>query len=529
MKKYIYQILAIIAPVWLLASCTDLDIYPENTSSSEVVFSTFDGTKSALAKVYLAYITTGNQSPAGKTDLPIPGVDEGSNADFLRTWFNHQELPTEEAHCLWYQDSGIPELNDMNFTTDDKFTSGLYYRLIMQIMYANEFIRNANEDLGAEVANFKAEARFIRAFDYWVLMDIFGNPPFVTENDAMGILPTQTNRADLFQYIETELLDIANNNLLKAPKTNEYGRVDQAAAWALLARLYLNAEVYTGTARWTDAATYAKKVIDAGYSLKGNYAELFLADNDKNNPEVILPITYDGTKAYGYGGTSFLINCGSNIQYETTYANIIISWGMTGNNHYWNGYRARKELPSKFESNDKRFMFVGENSALGSDPSDWRNGLEFYKYRNITSASTVENIIYGSGNQNDASDVDYPLFRLAEQYLIYAEAVVRGGSGSIADAVGYINQLRSRAGVSNINEGQLTTNFILDERSRELYWECFRRTDLIRYNQFTTSSYLWEWKGGVQAGRAVDSHLNIYPIPASDINANTNLKQNPGY
>jgi hypothetical protein len=526
MKKYIYQIIAIITPVLMLASCTDLDIYPENTSSSEVVFSTLDGTKGALAKVYLAYTTTGNSGPNGKSDLPIPGIDEGQNADLLRTWFNHQELPTEEAHCLWSQDPGIPELNNINFTTDDRFTSGLYYRVIIQIMYANEFIRNAKEELGEEVKNFKAEARFIRAFDYWVLMDIFGNPPFVTENDATGILPTQTNRADLFKYVESELLDIANNNLLKAPKANEYGRADQAAAWALLARLYLNAEVYTGTARWTDAAAYAKKVIDAGYSLKGNYEDLFLADNDKNNPEVILPIAYDGTRSRLDGGTTFLINCTFNLDYITKYQDKVIASGIYDNSN-WSGYRIRKDLADKFESGDKRYLFVGENPALGNDPTEYTNGLMVYKYRNIKSGSTVENVLNGSDRRY--ADTDFPLFRLAEQYLIYAEAVVRGGGGSKAEAAGYVNQLRTRAGVSPIGESQLTENFILDERARELYWECFRRTDLIRYGLLTGNSYVWEWKGGVQTGRGVDSHFNIYPIPASDINANSNLKQNTGY
>jgi len=525
MKKYIYQIIAIIAPVLLLASCTNLDIYPENTSRSEIVFSTFEGTKGALAKVYAAYSLTGNQGPAGKTDLPIPGIDEGTNADFLRTWFNHQELPTEEAHCIW-NDAGIPELNGINFTTDNQFTSGLYYRLMMQIMYANEFIRNANEELGAEVINFKAEARFIRAFDYWVLMDLFGNPPFVTKSDELGILPEQINRANLFQYVESELLDIGNNNLLKAPKTNEYGRADQAAAWALLARLYLNAEVYTGTARWADAVTYSKKVIDAGYALKGNYEHLFLADNHLSNPEVILPITYDGARTRLYGGTTFLINCTFNGDYANTYSNILIGSGIYTNAN-WSGYRIRKEMSEKFETGDKRFLFVGENPALGSEPKVFVNGLMVYKYRNIKSSSTPGNIVDGS--DREFADIDFPLFRLAEQYLIYAEAVTRGGGGSKADAVGYINQLRNRASVATINEGQLTTNFILDERARELYWECFRRTDLIRYNRFTSSGYLWEWKGGVQDGRGRSAHFNLYPIPASDINANTNLKQNAGY
>ncbi|MDR0506643.1 MAG: RagB/SusD family nutrient uptake outer membrane protein [Dysgonamonadaceae bacterium] len=524
MKKYIYQIIAIVAPVLMLASCTDLDISPENTSSSEIVFETFEGTKSALAKVYLAYTTTGNEGPGGKTDLDIPGIDEGSNADFLRTWFNHQELPTEEAHCLW-QDAGIPELNDINFTTDDKFTMGLYYRIMIQIMYANEFIRNAKEELGAEVKNFKAEARFIRAFDYWVLMDIFGNPPFVTENDKLGVLPNQTNRAELFKYIESELLDITNNGLLKAPKTNEYGRADQAAAWALLARLYLNAEVYTGTAYWKDAAKYSQKVINENYTLKGNYEELFLADNDKNNPEIILPITYDGKYSRLNGGTTFLINCTFNGDYKTTYKSKVIESGIYDNSN-WSGYRIRKNLSDKFEAGDKRYLFVGENPSLGNEPSTFTNGLMVYKYRNIKSGSTEDNVIDGS--DRTFADTDFPLFRLAEQYLIYAEAVVRGGD-SKTDAVGYINQLRGRASASTISEADLTTDFILDERARELYWECFRRTDLIRYNRFTSSGYIWEWKGGVQNGRGVDAHFNIYPIPASDMDSNSNLKQNAGY
>jgi hypothetical protein len=521
--KNLYKFIAIALPFVLLASCTDLDIYPENTSSSEVVFATLDGTKGALAKVYAAYSLTGNSGPNGKSDLPIPGIDEGSNADFLRTFFNHQELPTEEAHCLW-QDAGIPELNDINFTTDDKFTSGLYYRVMMQIMYANEFIRNAKEELGAEVANFKAEARFLRAFDYWVMMDVFGNPPFVTENDATGTLPEQISRADLFKYVEAELLDLVNN--LKDAKTNEYGRADKGAAYALLARLYLNAEVYSGTARWNDAATYAKKAIDAGYSLKSNYEDLFLADNNENNPEVILAITYDGTRTRLDGGTTFLINCTFNGDYKTKYQDKVIESGIYDNSN-WSGYRIRKQLSEKFDTNDKRYLFVGENPALGNDPTTFTNGLMVYKYRNIKSGSTVGNVKNGSDRQY--ADTDFPLFRLAEQYLIYAEAVVRGGSGSKADAVNYVNQLRTRAGVPTITESQLTANFILDERARELYWECHRRTDLVRFGLLTSSDYLWEWKGGVQAGRGVDSHFNIYPIPSSDKNANKNLDQNTGY
>ncbi|MDR0412351.1 MAG: RagB/SusD family nutrient uptake outer membrane protein [Dysgonamonadaceae bacterium] len=533
MKKNIYKIIMTVLPILSLTACLDdLDRFPLNDTTSEIVYSTFDDTKSALAKVYGAYTLSGQKGPAGLPD--VEGLDEGSNADFLRCWFNHQEMPTDEAHCLW-GDKGIAELNGINFISSSDgapFTLGLYDKCILQVMYANDFLRNTSgRDYGnnqQEVNYFRGEARFLRAFAYWVLMDVFGNPPFVTENDALNILPHQIKRADLFKYVEEELLDLINNNKLKAVRSNEYGRADVAAACALLARVYLNAEVYTGTERLTDAITYSKKVIDAGYTLKPNYEHLFLADNDKNNPEVILPIAYDGKNTRSFGGVTFLINCGSNSDYQTKYANKIIHYGIFTNAN-WNGYRVREEFANKFDPSDKRFLFVGENRAIGSVPNEATNGLQPYKYRNITSASTVGNPVYGS--DLEFADNDFPLFRLAEQYLIYAEAVVRGGSGgSMSNAIGYINQLRERAfGNTSKNVSNLDAQFILDERARELYWECFRRTDLIRYNQFVTADYNWEWKGGVQTGRPVDSHYNLYPIPSADLQANPNLDQNDKY
>lgn len=530
--RHIYVLIAVL-PALILASCHgDLDRFPLNDTISEVVYATFDGTKEALAKVYGAYTLSGQKGPDGSPD--VVRLNEGSNADFLRCWFNHQEMPTDEAHCLW-GDKGIAELNSINFISSSDgapFTLGLYSKCILQVMYANDFLRNvAGRDYGSdqkEVEYFRGEARFLRAFAYWVLMDAFGNPPFVTENDPLNILPNQTTRAELFQYIESELLDLINSNGLKAAKANEYGRADMGAACALLARVYLNAEVYTGTPRWTEAITYSKKVIDAGYGLKGNYEHLFMADNNLNNPEIILPIAYDGVNTLSFGGTSFLINCGSNSEYQTKYADKIIHYGLRDNAN-WNGYRFRKQFIDKFESGDKRFLFVGENPEIGNSPSTNTNGLETYKYRNIKSTSTVGNPVFGSHIK--FADTDYPLFRLAEQYLIYAEAVVRGGTGgSMGEAVGYINLLRERAfGNTSKNVSSINAQNVLDERARELYWECFRRTDLIRYNQFTTSDYIWEWKGGVQAGRTVDSHYNLYPIPSADLQANPNLKQNDKY
>jgi hypothetical protein len=283
----------------------------------------------------------------------------------------------------------------------------------------------------------------------------------------------------------------------------------------------LNAQVYTGTAKYTEAADYAKRVIGAGYGLKGVYEQLFLADNNENNNEVILSINYDGDNTRNYGGSTFLINCGSNGDYQKDYADILIHYGLLDNAN-WSGYRARKEFSEKFTTGDKRNLFVGENISI-NNPVSYKDGMATYKWRNIKADGSF-------GKHATYADNDFPLFRLAEIYLIYAEAVKRGGTGSTEDAKNYLNAVRSRAGVKTYDS---YTDFdlqdILDERGKELYWEGHRRTDLIRFGLFTSKAYMWEWKGGLRNGLSVSSHYNLYPIPSSDIMANSNLIQNPNY
>ena len=523
-------------PFFLLSSCLgDLDRFPENETTGDNVYSTFDGYKGAIVKVYASNALSGNQGPAGKPD--ISGLDEGQYADFLRMYFNHQELPTDEAHCIW-QDEGIPGLNSLILSSENPFSKGMYNRSIMNIMYANEFLRNSTPNILngkgfstsqiEEINYFRAEARFLRAFQYWVLLDIFGNPPFVTEETELDILPEQISRNDLFNYIESELKDIADNNLLKDARTNEYGRADKAAAWALLARLYLNAEVYTGTGKYSEAVACSERVINAGYSLKNDYEQLFLANNNVNNPEVILSINYDGERTRNYGGITFLINCGSNNDYQANYADVLLHYGIRDNAN-WSGYRARKEFTEKFAAGDKRFLFVGETPSI-ENAVDYEEGLATYKWRNITVDANGD---WAYGSHISFADNDFPLFRLAEMYLVYAEAVKRGGNGTASLALDYINKLRERAFGNADNNYRNFTDValedILDERGFELYWEGHRRTDLIRFNRFTGSSYIWEWKGGIRNGRSVGSHYNLYPIPSSDLMANPNLKQNPNY
>ncbi len=521
------------AIVLLSAGCSKkLDIFPQNELTPEKVFVNVAGYNSVLAKIYATLSTTGNSGPAGSPDIS-GGLDEGSQVAFIRGLFHCQELTTDEAVVAW-NDQTIQDFHNLKYTSGDFFLKGVYARPIYNVTLINEYIRECADDklasrniTGADaetIRQSKAEARFLRAFNYWVMMDLFGKSTFITEADLVGAFrPQEIGRAALFNYIETELKDLENQ--LPAAKTAVYGRVDRAAGWALLARIYLNAEVYSGTARYTDAITYANKVIAGGYSLHTNYRELFMADNNRTaQNELIFTATCDGFATKSYGNTTFLIHApvgSDNADY--------------GSNGGWFGYRATSGLANLFDdltgATDKRAMFTtsqyGTSAAQIAIPdiSDFSNGLHVNKYRNIRADGNPVN-----DPNKEFSDIDFPLFRLAEMHLIYAEAVLRGGSGGDqGTALNYINLLRARAGATPIAIGQLSTQFVLNERGRELYWEGHRRTDLVRYNQLTTATYLWPYKGGIAGGTSVDSKFNLFPIPSDALNANPNLTQNTGF
>ncbi len=529
MKTNNYKIIvAAVFSVFILASCAkQLDLLPKNDVTSNTVYKNATGYKQAFAKVYASFALTGNNGPAGNGD--IQGIDEGTS-DFLRLYWKAQELSTDEAVVSW-GDPGIQDFHNMNWSANNPMLTGLYYRSFYQITLANDFIRQASDAnlatrgiTGADADNIKkyrAEARFLRAYQYAVLMDLFGNVPFVTDADLLGAsLPKQKTRAELFAYIESELKAI-DADLVNA-KANEYGRADKAAAWALLARIYLNAQVYTGTAKNTEAVTYAKKVIDAGYSLITDYTKLMRADNNLNTSEFILTINFDGLKTQNWGGTTFLTHAPIGGSMNAT------QFGVDGG---WSGLRTTKAFSDKFTditgATDKRAqIYTSGQTADINDLTKFTDGYAITKFKNIKADGTA-------GSSLVWTDIDFPIFRLSEMYLIYAEAVLRGGTGGDATtALGYMNTIRQRAygnTSGNITAGQLTTDFILDERSRELYWEGFRRTDLIRYGKFVESTYLWPWKGGVKGGTGVDAYRKLYPIPSADISSNTNLKQNAGY
>lgn len=540
-SKIILKVIFVLVTIAGFTSCADkLDLFPQNDLTADKAYSTAEGYKSVLAKAYGGLSVTGNQGAAGQPDIG-GGLDEGSQVAFIRMFFNCEELPTDEAIVAW-NDQTIHDFHDLKWTSGDPFIKGIYARPIYNITLINEYLRESTDEkvagrgitgnAAADIKTSRAEVRFLRAFNYWVMMDLFGKSTFITEKDGIGtFLPREISRDSLFLYIENELKDIEGQ--LAPAKTAEYGRVDQAADWALLARIYLNASVYTGQNRYNDAITYAKKVIDAGYSLQPDYFKLFMADNDKYTNEIIWAVNCDGLRGQAYGNTTFLIHAPSGDDHD--------DYGVTGG---WNGYRATKAFGDKFPKDasgnidktaDQRGNAFYTSKYSGTpaqgqiltldDVSNFATGYHIKKYVNIRSDGAAV-----SDPTKTYADIDFPIFRLPEMYLIYAEAVLRGGTtGNAADALSYVNLIRARAGARAFNSSDMNLQNILDERARELFWEGHRRTDLIRYNQLTTAAYLWPWKGGIASGTAVDSKYNLFAIPSANISANPNLTQNPGY
>ena len=508
-----------------LGSCfQDLDLAPPYGVNSASVYEDPANYINVLAKLYAGLSLSGNNGPAGEPD--IVGIDEGFSS-YIRVFWNLQEVPTDEAVVGW-NDPGLPELNTMEWVATNSWTGAMYYRIFFQITLINEFIRESDADkLNGRgfsqadvdrISQYQAEARFLRALSYFHALDLYGgNVPFVTEEDLVGaFLPEQTNANDLFAYIESELLDLEAGLMDPVVGYDDqvYARANKAAAWTLLAKLYLNAEVYTGSARWNDCITYCQKVIDAGYELEGDYTHLFMADNQQSR-EILFPVTFHGLNSKTYGGTTFL-----------THAPVggSMSADDFGINTGWGGYRTTKGLVNTFtDTLDNRYLFYtdGQNLEVNSIGT-FTDGYAVAKWRNVD-----RNGNDGVDPTGDFVDIDYPMFRLAEVYLMYAEAAVRSG-GDTGKGAGYLNELRDRAGIDDIGN-DYTAMDVLDERARELYWEAQRRTDLIRYGRYTGGAYLWPWKGGVMEGTSVSDHLGIYPLPESDLSANPNLDQNPQY
>ena len=532
--KHIVPAAAILLAVGLNSCTKDLDVTPIDPSTTMTVDEV-----GLYTKCYANMALAGNTGADG--DCDIDRLDGGTTG-FVRQLWNANELTTDEAICAW-GDPGIPQFNYNQYDASHPMLEGFYYRLYGGINYCNHYLDVCK---GVD-ATREAEVRFLRALYYYHLMDCYGNVPFSTKVSTESPSPLESRTA-LFNWIESELKDVVGSMLAPAVRKstdNGYGRADQDAVNLLLARMYLNAEVYTGTARWEDAKTYAEKVINGPHKLWTTgtgkwsaYQMLFMGDNGENgsSQEAILPLYQDGVTTTSWGTSLFLM--------ASTWKADMDTDKDYGTDQFWAGNRARSQFIAKFFPNndapkaniadmvkaagDDRALFFGKGRDLVVEtPTEYTSGYAVGKFRNTYSNG-------GNPHNSKFVDTDYFLMRSAEAYLIAAEADARlNGGVTTATGKGYIDAIRQRANNKDL-KASYNLNQILDERARELYYEGFRRTDLIRYGYYggeKSGEYLWEWKGGIKNGQAIAAYLNVFAIPAEDVNANPNLKgkQNTGY
>lgn len=559
--KHIIISLTLLSSLFIMSSCFgDLDTMPldNNQLVGEQVYKTREGYIGVLAKCYASLIQTGQQGgDGGNGDLE--GANEGYSG-YVRCLFYLQELCTDNF-IMPSQSNGLRHCLNMTWTESNaaviKWT---YQRLYMSIAYCNEFLRECTEDklndrglyseMKDEYAYYRAEASFIRAYCYAMLCDLYGAVPYIDENTKVKDIPEQWSRKQIFDYTVEELLRLQNE--MKEPGTNEYGRVDRVAAWFLLSKMYLNAQVWVGENRYQDAYEYAKKVIGSNaYPLAKDYRHLFLADNNTCK-EIIWPLVQDGERAQSSAGTNFYVKAFVNGPMDGLYKTGVGSKG-------WGNVRSKTTLVDAFDAedvmfdkedtwgnkkHDKRAQFM---TALEDQKKEtWDDnqqmtstfgcGYGYIKWRNVTK----DNQICASGDTY--TSIDFPLFRTGDAYLTAAEAILRGANAPASEALGYINEIRARAymsdeyaqpGISSdrsgkISQNELTLDFVLDERQREMASELVRRTDLIRFGKFTKGKN-WDWKGVERLGKDVDDFYQLFPIPDSEMTNNPKLVQNNGY
>lgn len=529
----------------LFTACIgDLDTLPLNPSdsTSETVYGADEsGYIAGLTKLYFNFVS--NET----TDLQ---VSDAGASELVRAFWIVQEVTSDACKCAWENDAWVRAMNTNTWSdADNDATYAVYVRTLQGIAYTNEYLRQTASDrlsdrgvsseLAAKIQGFRAEARFLRAYFYWMALDVFGDVPFTTENSPFGggVNPKQASRKDVFDYCISELTALAADDSPMPAARSNYPRADKGAVLGLLARMYLNAEVYTGTPMWQEAKDACEDIFTMGYSLCPEYADLFRGDNGENPKalnEVLFGISYDAEQTQSYGGTSYLTLA------AIAATDVSSTQMINGVNNGWGGIRVPYEYVEKYfnvrnadysagtyDVNDKRggmFYIKGRSESMDGALYVFLNGWSCLKFNNIPHNMDQDSYLATAASKA-YSDIDFPMIRLGEIYLIYAEACMNLGQANTA--LPKVQDLAARAGVTAPTS--ITQEWLIEERARELMWEGHRRTDLIRYGKFTSSSFLWTYKGGSFSGQGFDDHMKIFAIPASELASNPELHQNPGY
>ncbi len=520
MKNFKIKYLAIGLVLFFSSCINDLDTEPKTQLTLEQLLQKDpNAIEGLVSKIYGTFSLSGASGP-GSTDTP---GDDAGESPFLRGIINLQDFTADDMKNRW-GDNGLDQLTTCtDWDANNKFFRYLYNRVYYTVPQCNQIIQVMNNVNVPNKEQYKSEMRFLRSLAYYYMIDCFGKGVIVTEADLDNATPKpQASRSEMFNFVVAELLDIED----KLPATIGYARTNKNVVRMLLAKLYLNAEVYSGTPMYDKALIYSKKVIDeGGYSLAPNFQSLFQADNNESiaKNEIIYPLIADPLVSQSYGNTTYLVN--GSLSTDTM---ILMTYGATDG---WGGHRATKSwyglfgnnaaaLASSTDARAQQFWTTGHNWEM-TDYKTWKDGYPCTKFRNTLSS--------GAGISTSFSGTDFPLFRLADVYLMYAESVLRGGGGTTTLALQYVNDVRTRSNATAISASALTLDFILDERARELNFEGHRRSDLIRFGKFTGGSYLWPWKGGTKDGVAIPATYNLFPIPLKALQTNPNLTQNPGY
>ncbi len=509
------QLLILALAMLGIAACTDeLNTEPEvQLSLDELLDRDPNAIEGIVSRLYASFALSG---PDGSGSSDIRGDDPGESP-FLRGIINLQDFTADGMKNRW-GDDGLDQLTTTSsWDANNKFFRYLFNRVYYTIPQCNNLISVLGSADFEDEETIASETRFLRALAYYYLIDTFGKGVLATEENLgqTEFLP-EVSRQVLFDYVESELLAIEP----VIPTTNDYGRANRYVVDMLLAKLYLNAEVYTGTARWNDALFYVNKIITEGpYMLEEDFVQLFSGDNDTSQ-EIIFPLIADPLTSQSFGNTTYLVN--GSLSADTM---PLAEFGATDG---WQGHRATPAWYGLFGSlatstDDRAALFWtdGHNFEM-ADYRTWTDGYPCIKFRNAGFATELPPTSF--------SGTDFPLFRLADAYLMYAELALRGASGAdMSTALGYVNQVRERSNASTIDMAELDLDFIIDERARELNFEGHRRSDLIRFGMFTGSTYIWPWKGNTPNGTSIPDHYRLFPIPEPALQGNPNLTQNPGY